>query len=114
MTTTKTKKLTTAQRVRQIEEDIEEIRQVVSPLISEHQQLQQSLVDIVKEFDGRMIGMSSAINTMVQILAGPPVQQQSLAPPTGGLSTAPAERAVYNVVSTEDELPTTLEDGEDT
>ena len=58
MTEIKTKKLTTAQRVRQIEEDIEEIRQVVSPLISEHQQLQQSLVDIVKEFDGRMIAMS--------------------------------------------------------
>jgi|TARA_R110000824_G_scaffold230129_3_gene417723 hypothetical protein len=113
VTEIKTKKLTTAQRVRQIEEDIEEIRQVVSPLISEHQQLQQSLVDIVKEFDGRMIAMSSAINTMVQILTGPQVQQP-LAPPAGGISTAPAERAVYNVVSTEDELPTTLEDGEDT
>ena len=116
MTQTKTKKPTTAQRVRKLEEEMDLVKETVTTTINELGQLQQALIKIVGDFDERMVAMSSAIATMASILSGPPPQQQPVAPPPA--PPAPKEMmASLNVITTDDDeevLPANLDERGDT
>ena len=116
MTQTKTKKPTTAQRVRKLEEEMDLVKETVTTTINELGQLQQALIKIVGDFDERMVAMSSAIATMASILSGPPPQQQPVAPPPA--PPAPKEMmARLNVITTDDDeevLPANLDERGDT
>ena len=116
MTQTITKKPTTAQRVRKLEEEMDLVKETVTTTINELGQLQQALIKIVGDFDERMVAMSSAIATMASILSGPPPQQQPVAPPPA--PPAPKEMmASLNVITTDDDeevLPANLDERGDT
>jgi len=116
VTQTKTKKPTTAQRVRKLEEEMDLVKETVTTTINELGQLQQALIKIVGDFDERMVAMSSAIATMASILSGPPPQQQPVAPPPA--PPAPKEMmASLNVITTDDDeevLPANLDERGDT
>ena len=116
MPQTKTKKPTTAQRVRKLEEEMDLVKETVTTTINELGQLQQALIKIVGDFDERMVAMSSAIATMASILSGPPPQQQPVAPPPA--PPAPKEMmASLNVITTDDDeevLPANLDERGDT
>ena len=116
MTQTKTKKPTTAQRVRKLEEEMDLVKETVTNTINELGQMQQALIKIVGDCDERMVAMSSAIATMASILSGPPPQQQPVAPPPA--PPAPKEMmASLNVITTDDDeevLPANLDERGDT
>ena len=115
MIATKTKKATTAQRVRKLEEEMDLCKETITSTINELGQLQQALIKIVGDFDERMVAMSSAIATMASVLAGPPPQQQPVAPPPRPM---PKEMmAALNVITTDDDeevLPANLDEREET
>lgn len=109
MTETKIKKLTTAQRVTKLEEEADIIKETITNTINELGQLQQALIKIVSDFDQRMIGLSSAVAAMANILTGPQWQNQLVAPlekPTDDMPTP------LNVITTDKEE--VLQDGDGT
>lgn len=116
MTETKTKKPTTAQRVRKLEEEMDLVKETVTNTINELGQLQQALIKIVGDFDERMVAMSSAIATIASILSGPP-PQQPVAPPPAPPAKPKEMMASLNLITTDDDeevLHASLDEGEDT
>jgi len=109
VTETKIKKLTTAQRVTKLEEEADIIKETITNTINELGQLQQALIKIVSDFDQRMIGLSSAVAAMANILTGPQWQNQLTPPldkPTDDMPTP------LNVITTDKEE--VLQDGDGT
>jgi len=117
VTETKTKKPTTAQRTRKLEEDMDLVKETITNTINELGQLQQALIKIVGDFDERMVAMSSAIATMAGVLAGPPPAPPVTPPPAPPAPKPKELMANLNVITTDDEeevLPANLDEREET
>ena len=101
MTETKKKKKTTAQRVLVVEDELQSQAENLSQIMQELGQLQQALINIVRDFDERMVGMSGAISTMAGIITAPQQQQpRRPAPPPKKAEEMPEP---LNVITTDEE-----------